>query len=540
MAKPQPTTFDDAAFSSGNALVRSLQNPVLYDHPIKSFSVIETHISWVLLTGTYAYKIKKPVNFGFVDFSTLEKRQYYCEEELRLNRRFAPDLYLQVVGIVGSPDCPYLQNQGEAFEYAVKMKEFPQSALVSELVKKRCLLASHIDSLAEVISKFHNDTPKLGRDSEQNPIESINKWSRENFDKIESIVTAAVLPEYFNELKYWCLNANIEGTGNIKERLENGFVRECHGDLHLGNIALIKNKITLFDCIEFNPELRWVDTISEIAFVTMDLCAHDYSEFAWRFTNHYLAVTGDYNGITLLRYYIVYRALVRAKVACLGVETDGNFAPDQSSVYEEAFRYIDLAQSWITGLCPAIIVMHGLSGSGKSTIAAQLVEQVGAIQLRSDIERKRLFDLEANEDSASATGQGIYTKQATHETYERLAELAQIIVTAGFTVIIDASFLKLKYRDQFKQLAWQNKIPYIVISCEVHADVLRERIIQRQAVGQDPSEANLDVLEQQLQFEEPLNEEELIDTFTLISTGKTLNQMQLQALKQRINTAASD
>ncbi len=536
MAKFQPTDFDDGALSAGNSLVCSLQNSELYDHPVKSFSVIETHISWVLLTGIYAYKIKKPVNFDFVDFSTLEKRKYYCNEELRLNRRFAAELYVQVVSITGSSDNPHFQGQGEVFEYAVKMIEFAQSDLISERVNKRSLLASHVDSLAEVISRFHNNASKLNPDSEQKPIESINKWSRENFDKIESIIPPAVLPEYFNELKFWCLNANIDGTASIKKRLEDGFIRECHGDLHLGNIAFIKNKITLFDCIEFNPELRWIDTISEIAFVTMDLCAHDYSEFAWRFTNHYLATTGDYKGITLLRYYFVYRALVRAKVSCLGVETESNFAPDQSSAYEEAIRYIDLAQSWITGLSPAIIVMHGLSGSGKSTIAAQLVEQIGAIQLRSDIERKRLFSLEADEHSASLPDQGIYTKQATHETYQRLAELAQIILTAGFTVIIDASFLKLKYRDQFKQLAWQNKIPHIVISCEAPDDVLRQRIIQRQVAGQDPSEANVDVLEQQLQSKEPLNEEELIDTFTLISTEKTLNQMQLQALRQQLNT----
>lgn len=540
MVKSQPTDFDDTSLSSGNLLVCSLQNPELYDYPIQSFKVIETHISWVLLTGIYAYKIKKPVNFGFVDFSTLEKRKYYCEEELRLNQRFSADLYLQVVKITGCPNSPYLGGQGEVFEYAVKMIEFPQSALLSELVNKRCLLASHVDSLADVISKFHNSTAKLRQDSEQNPIQSINKWSRENFEKIESIVPVNFLPEYFNELKYWCLNANIEGSGSIKERLENGFIRECHGDLHLGNIALIKDKITLFDCIEFNPELRWIDTISEIAFVAMDLYAHDYSEFSWRFTNRYLSVTGDYKGVTLLRYYFVYRALVRAKVACLQVDTSSDIAANQSSAYDEAIRFIDLAQCWVTNLSPAIIVMHGLSGSGKSTIAAQLVEQVGAIQLRSDIERKRLFHLEANEESASVTGQDIYTKQATQETYERLAELAQIILTAGFTVIIDASFLKFKYRDQFKQLANKNQIPHIIISCEAQDDVLRERIVQRQTAGQDPSEANLDVLELQLKSNEPLSEEELIDTFRLTITEKTLNKMQLQALKQQIRPVESD
>jgi predicted kinase len=344
------------------------------------------------------------------------------------------------------------------------------------------------------------------------------------------------LHPYFNELKEWSLNPDENRSVNMKERLEKGFVRECHGDLHLGNIALINDQITLFDCIEFNPELRWIDTISDVAFVIMDLCAHSYTKFAWRFLNHYLAATGDYKGVVMLRYYIVYRALVRAKVEALRVDPDSRSGSIESGEFKESNRYINLAHSWVVDNRPAVIIMHGVSGSGKSTLASKLVEQIGAIQIRSDIERKRLFSLASDEDSTSPVDQGIYTKNATQKTYNRLADLTRIIIKTGFTVIVDASFLDLKYRNQFKQLAWQNRSPYIVISCDTSDEELRKRITQRQVSAQDPSEANLDVLEHQLQFQQPLSAEELIDTFTLISTEATLSAEQRQALKHQIDT----
>jgi aminoglycoside phosphotransferase family enzyme/predicted kinase len=517
-----------------NELIRALQNPALYNHPIKDFSLIETHISWVLLTGSFAYKIKKPVNFGFVNFSTLEKRRYFCAEELRLNRRFAPELYLQVIAIKGSTAEPRLSGGGKTIEYAVKMREFPQHCLLSVHATERRLEPAHIDSIADVIASFHALADRADSNSTYGAVDIILKWSRENFDNIEAVTPASVLPEYFEALVSWCIKTGKQNQREMKERQLSGFIRECHGDLHLGNMALIDDSITLFDCIEFNPELRWIDTISEVAFVAMDLQARDYPGFAWQFINRYLQSSGDYAGIAILRYYFVYRALVRAKVEALGVtqETPGSNHDKQN--YQGVVRYLDLAHYWSSNHRPAIIIMHGLSGSGKSTLAGHMVESLGAVQIRSDVERKRLFDLSPEDHSGSSIEQGIYTQDATKRTYDRMAELTKIVVLAGFTTIVDASFLKNSDRDQFKRLAQACYAPYIVISCEAPEGVLRERIRHRSETQQDPSEADLTVLQHQLQSQEPLTSDEQTHINTLTCSHPALSSEQLRTLERMI------
>lgn len=500
--------------------IKALQDPALYDHPVKQFSIIETHISWVILTGYFAYKIKKPVNLGFVDFSTLEKRQYFCHEELRLNRQFAPDLYLQVICIRGSRDRPHLGGKGEIIEYAVKMREFSQRQLLSSYASERRLQASHIDSMADVIADFHGKTATATEDTVFGTPDIILKWSRENIEQIESAIPPKWLPKHFDQLKTGCLALDRKRLQTMKHRKSHGFIRLCHGDLHLGNMAVIDQRITPFDCIEFNQQLHWIDTISEIAFVAMDLQARGYAGYSWRFINRYLQASGDYDGIAVLRYYMIYRALVRTKVEALSAQQHKTPSIDNAKKYRAAIHYLQLASGWSNPSRPAMFLMHGFSGSGKSTVAMQLVEALGAIQIRSDIERKRLSGLNTQDNSGSDIGKGIYSTDATQQTYDRLVELAGAIIQAGYSVIVDATFLQRPQRSRFIKLARKNEIPFLIIHCEAAVSVLQDRIKQRNMTAIDPSEANTEVLQHQMLSQQALSGQEK-DNYIVTSSSKT-------------------
>ena len=499
---------------TASPLIASMNNPAAFGHPLQYVKLIETHISWILLTGEYAYKIKKPVNFGFLDFSTLEKRYHYCREELRLNQRFSPQIYLDVVEIRGSKYEPRIGGSGEIIEYAVKMVEFPQQCLLSNYATNHELSTEIINAIADRISALHAYSERADADSDFGSGTQAARWSEENLTHIASAIPAAYLPNSYFELKRW-YREHPRLLETIDDRKANGFVRECHGDLHLANMALIHDSITLFDCIEFNPELRWIDTISEVAFVAMDLRARGYAEYCWRFLNRYFEQSGDYAGVGLLRYYFVYRALVRAKVEALRVD---QVACDNNTYREHmapAISYIELAARWAGSHRAGLIIMHGLSGSGKSTVAAQLSTALGALQIRSDVERKRLFELGPTDNSGSELDQGIYTSEATAATYRRLYEIASQVIAADFTVIVDATLLKESQRQPLLELESVHPCRRLIIECEVPEVELRRRIGNRQ---NDASEANLQVLSHQLQVREPLSARER-DIATVVTIG---------------------
>ena len=497
------SNVDDGA---SNRLIVSLNNPLAFAHPIKYLRLIETHISWIILTGDYAYKIKKPVDFGFLDFSTLEKRRFYCTEELRLNRRFAPEIYLELVAIRGSESAPRLHGSGNVIEYAIKMMEFPQQCLLSAHASRHDLNPDMIDAIAATVATMHAGSDRADPVSDFGAATVAAQWSEENMVHIAQAMGTEFLPNSYFKLKRW-YQENNNLLASIDARKQDGFVRECHGDLHLGNMALIIGRVTLFDCIEFNPQLRWIDTISEVAFVAMDLQARGYPDYCWRFINHYLEISGDYAGVGLLRYYFIYRALVRAKVEALRIEQQDRDTKICLLHLKPVIDYIDLAGRWADSHCTGMIIMHGLSGSGKSTIAAQLVEALGAIQIRSDVVRKHLFDLEPAAQTDTALDQGIYTEDATELTYRRLQLIAQTIINAGFTVILDATFLQQSRRRQMLETQTGNACNRIIINCEAPVAELRKRIIERE---DDPSEANLAVLEQQLLTRQPLNPDDAV------------------------------
>ncbi len=496
-------------------LIHALRSAAVFDDLAGTIEVLETHISWVILAGEYAYKFKKAVNFGFLDFSTLQKRHFFCQEELRLNRRFAPWLYLDVVFITGSVTQPEINGQGKPLEFAVKMRRFSQDCLLGKLAARRRLLPGHVDEIAILLAGIHETVDCAGADTDFGHAEGIHHWVLDNFSQINAALQPEAVKPELDRLQSWCQKEFSAVREQLELRRKNGFVRECHGDLHLGNLALIDGRITPFDCIEFNPQLRWIDVMSEVAFLVMDLLDRGYADLAYRFLNGYLQRTGDYAGLRVLRYYLVYRALVRAKVAALRLVQSVRDSDDANEASRDFDGYISLAASWAVVPAPCLLIMHGVSGSGKSWYASQLVEKLGAIQLRSDIERKRLYGFRADANTGSDVQAGIYSGRASEKTYAHLARLAENVIAAGLPVIVDAAFLKLEERQHFRQFAESSQVAFAILHLEADEPTLVARIDRRRQLGSDPSEAGVDVLKLQLATQEPLAASELADVLNI-------------------------
>ena len=508
----EPTREGDALHPP---LIQSLCKADAYPHAVASIRLVETHISWLLLTGDYVYKVKKPVDFGFLDFSTLERRRFCCEEEIRLNRRLAPELYLDVVSITGTPEHPQLAGTGQAFEYAVRMVQFPAGQLLSERAADGRLKADEIDQTARLIAEFHESVERADEDSAYGDSEVIQKWFMENLDTVKPLLTDERQLRQLELILAWGDAQWRCKAGLMQMRKRQGYVRECHGDLHLNNITLIDGKVTPFDCIEFNPTLRWIDVTSEIAFLFIDLLHVGHERLAYRFLNHYLHYTGDYSGLALLRYYLVYRAMVRAKVTMLRMAQQRNDEVVCLQASAGYAVYADLAERFTKEGKAALIITHGYSGSGKSTLAGQLVERLGAVQIRSDIERKRLFGYRMLEATDSGVDQGLYTQEAGRRTFQRLSELAKAVIEAGFTVIVDATFIQASLREQFRNLASDCGVPFLIIDFKASEQELYRRIERRRQLMNDASEATLGVLKKQLISAQPLSADELNCTITV-------------------------
>lgn len=492
------------------------RSPIINSKVPRKPKVEETHISWVLLTGHEAYKIKKAVDLGFLDFSTLEARHFYCTEELRLNRRLAPDLYLDVVAIGGSPEQPVLCGE-PAIEYAVHMRRFAQSGLMDRMLERGRITPAHIDQLASVIATFHSALPPAAADSPNCATAAIQTAALQNFAQLPQLLSA---PNDLAKLEAVRDASALEFAACeplFRQRAAAGCVRECHGDLHLGNIVLLHDMPTPFDCIEFSAALRWIDVISEISFTVMDLLQRGRPQLAWRLLNAYLEHTGDYQGCGVLRFYLGYRAMVLAKIAAIRASQRG--VAKARLELKNCRSYLGLAHDCLTRRRPALIITHGLPGCGKSTFAQIALERLGAIRIRSDVERKRLFGLTALADSKSQIDADIYSEDATRRTYARLHELARDLITAGFPVIVDAAFLRHAERESFRALAQEMAVPFVIASLQTDAAVLAERLAQRSSRGNDASEAGISVFQTLQVAQEPLQDHERVAAVTFINNG---------------------
>jgi len=486
-------------------LVQALLDPAAYDHPVAAVQLLETHISWVFLTGTFAYKVKKPVNLGFVDFSSAERRLHCCQEEVRLNRRLAPELYLGVVPIHGPPERASFHGSGAVIEVAVQMRQFRQEDLLPEALGRHAVQPALIDRLARELAAFHATAAKAPAGAPWGTPEQVLQPALANLD---TLAQCGRLPADHGALRHW-ITAELERLDPLlRHRCDGGRIRECHGDLHLGNMALHDGRITVFDGLEFSEALRWIDPISDLAFLLMDLRQRGHAELALRLLNGWLEAGGDHGALRLLPWYIAYRALVRAKVTALRLAQGELPAAEVDRLEGDLVSYLSAARQAMAPPRGALVITHGVSGSGKSHAAALLRER-GWIQLRSDVERLRLFGRWGSAGVDPSLGADPYAASVSEALYGTVLEdAAAAALAAGLAVVVDATFLKRQQRQGFRRLAAVAGAGFGILDCPVTTALARRRIASRQASGVDPSEADASVLEQQLAGQVPLDSAE--------------------------------
>ena len=506
-------------------LMHALMQPGVLPDSAGGVELIETHVSWVLLAGEYAWKLKKPLDLGFLDFSTLERRRVACEDELRLNQRTLPEVYQAVVPVWRTTQGFRVGAAGEGegagadvaqatlVDYLVRMRRFDQAGLFSNLLAAGQLEPTLFDRLARHVADFHAAAAVAQPGGRFGGATAVHAPVQQNFDQIRERVQDPALLAELARVEAWARAQFAALASTFDARLAEGRVRECHGDMHLGNLVVLDGEARLFDAIEFSAELRWTDVIADVAFLVMDLQARGETALGGRFLNAWLERSGDYAGLRVLPYYLSYRAMVRAKIGAIRASQLEGEA--RAQCLDECGRYLALAAAQMRAPAPALLIASGLSGAGKTSQSQALLESHGVIRVRADVERKRLFGLAPEARSGSGVDAGLYSAEASIRTYARLAELARAVVEAGYAVLVDASFLKRAQRQDFAVLAEDLGVPFVILVFDAPLELLRERVRQRAQAGTDASEADLAVLDIQCRTREALDAGELARTLQI-------------------------
>jgi aminoglycoside phosphotransferase family enzyme/predicted kinase len=462
-------------------VVSFLSNPAAHGGVCSEVRVIQTHISWVFLTGKYAYKIKKPVDFGFLDYTTLEKRGFYCSEEIRLNKRLAPEVYIDVVPITRGASGLALGGEGGVVEYAVRMNELPQASMMREMLGRREVRYSHMEDLARTVASFHDQAETGEGISVHGAVETVRFNWIENFDQTRA-ARGGVFPDgESGTLKRTIGRFLDEKAGLIAARVEEQRVRQCHGDLHSGNI-FITDKPHIFDCIEFNPRFSCCDTVSEVAFLVMDLDFLGFRALGQHFLEKYMEHSGDGGLLELLDFYRSYRAYVRAKVTSFKLADPGIGQDEKAAAAKTAREYFDLSCLYSRSLFrkPFIVMVMGLPGVGKTTVAERLSEGLNAFHYNSDVVRKQLAGIQPESHEYGEFGAGLYSPQMSWRTYGELGRRAVHAAGRGVSSVLDATFNRAGSRKEIESAARDACVRVFTILAAAPEDVILERIEKRQ------------------------------------------------------------
>ncbi len=488
--------------------VQGLMKPSAYPHPVSHVELVQTHISYVFITDSFVYKVKKPVDFGFVNFSTLEKRRYFCAQEVELNKRLSPDVYLGVEEIKEHNGTFAIGGPGNTVEYAVKMRLLPRDRIMSAMLARNEVTRSHVEDISGILARFHANAATSPEISAFGKLDGpgVGKNVLENFDQTEKYVGKTITKERWRRIKEYAQGFMDSNGALFDHRVESGKIRDCHGDTHSAQIFLAE-KPYIVDCIEFNDRFRYGDVINDVAFLAMDLDYNGRPDLAAAFVSKYVRDSGDSEGLKLLDFYKCYLAFVRAKVSNFQLDDPHLADNERAAATRNAGDYFDLAEHFAyKAKRPRMLVMSGLSGSGKSSVARRLGATYSAKVILSDVVRKTLAGVPLTEHRTEGFGGGIYTPEMTKRTYDEIYRQAKEEIAAGRNVIVDAAFLRKDERLQARKTADITNADFYLVECVCSDDEVRRRLDRRGKSGTSPSDATYETYLMQKKNAEPVAE----------------------------------
>ena len=492
---------------------KNLQNPSTYGYDLKSVRVLQTHISYVALTGKHAFKIKKPVNFGFLDFSTLEKRKHFCEEEVRLNKRLCPDIYLNVVPITLKDNGIEIDGTGQVVDYAVKMKEFSQEKIMTKLLESDEIDEEILDEIVDILVNFYNISDRSDDIDKYGSVELIKTNTDENFEQTKNVIDITISKDKYDFIQD-ITNDFLEKKKNVfDDRIKNRFICDCHGDLHSGNIV-VDQDVCIFDCIEFNDRFRYSDVASDIAFLSMDLDFLGHPYYSSYLIEKYLEKSRDVGILDVLNFYRCYRAYVRGKVIGFRLN-DSNIGDDEKiTIKTTAKKYFDLAY-YYASLCkyelskskPILFITSGLTGSGKTTAARKASVDYNATIISTDSVRKELEGIDKFERHHDAYNTGLYSPEKMSITYNKVLERAEKLLKKGSSVVLDATFKTKELRDKAKNVAKRHNAGILFLYCNCPEEIVK-KYLQRRVKKRSISDGRWEVYIKQKNSYEMLTHDE--------------------------------
>jgi uncharacterized protein len=485
-------------------LVEAMQRPDFYPHRPAEVRLLQTHISYVFLAGDEVYKVKKPVRFTFLDFSTLERRRHFCHEEVRLNRRLAADVYRGVVAICAEGDTYRLGGEADAgaVEYAVHMRRLPEERTLDRLLDRDDVTLGMIDAIADRLAAFHHDADASPKVSANGAPDAIWRVLDDNYTNARPFRNVTIAASDDDAIQAFARDFMARNDTLLRRRQARHRIRECHGDLHSEHLCFTDSGLVIFDCIEFNEQFRFCDVASELAFLAMDLDYHRRPQLAARLLARYVDVANDAELLRLAPFYQCYRAYVRGKVDSLKSREAEVGDAEREEAVKSAQRHFALAYRYTWAYRPAVVVICGLSGTGKSAVAEALHERTGYAMINSDVVRKELAGLPPTARAREGYDEGIYAPEHSAATYMTMLERAEQLLASGRGAILDATFQRRSGREGARALAARARVPFLLVECRCDEDEIRRRLQRRAREAHTPSDADWGVYrEQRRRFE---------------------------------------